>query len=222
MAKKTQKKKVKDLTEYTFEEALKKVRNNSKTKFDPTVEVHIALNTDPSKQEHQIRFPLSLPHGTGKEVKVAVFASKKVKNADIELGEGDLTKIEKGDLKPKVDFDVIVAEPRFMPKLAKVAKVLGPQGMMPNPKTGTVTEDVEAAVGQIKKGKVEIRTEKSAPVIHTIIGKLSFEDEKLEENFKTIVDSVRHNKPAKLKSDFFRNISLCATMSPSFRVSHSG
>jgi large subunit ribosomal protein L1 len=211
----------KDLTEYSFKEAIQKVRDKTKVKFDATIEAHIALSTDPEKQDHQMRFSLSLPHGTGKTQKVAVFASKKIANADLELTEEDLSKIEKGDLKPKVDFDVIVSEPKFMPKLAKVAKILGPQGLMPNPKTGTVTDDVADAVEQIKKGKVEIKTEKGASVIHTIIGKISFDDSALEENLKTIVDNVRQNKPSKLKTDLFKNISVCSTMSPSFRVGPS-
>jgi large subunit ribosomal protein L1 len=210
--------KMKDLNEYTFSEALQKVRDKTKVKFDASIELHIALNTDPKKQEQQIRFSLALPHGTGKTLKVAVLSSKKISNADLELTEDDIGKIEKGKLKPKVDFDVIVAEPKFMPKIAKAARVLGPQGMMPNPKTGTVTEDVESAVEQIKKGKVEIKTEKGASVIHTIIGKASFEDKQLEENFKTIIDNLKQNKPSKLKVDLFKNIALCSTMSPSFRV----
>jgi large subunit ribosomal protein L1 len=210
--------KQKDLTEYPLAEAVKKVKDYSKEKFDATVEVHIALNTDAKKQEHQLRFPLTLPHGTGKTKKVAVFASKKVASADLELSEEDINKIEKGELKPKADFEVIVSEPRYMPKLAKVAKILGPAGMMPNPKTGTVTEDVENAVKQIKLGKIEIKTEKGAPVIHNIIGKTSFDENHLAENLTEVVKNLRQNKPAKFKGEMIKNIIITSSMGKPFRV----
>jgi len=167
--KKVSKKAEKDFTLYSLEEAIKKAKEASKAKFDATVELHINLDVDQKKGSVNIRFTTVLPNGTGKTKKVAVLASKKVANADLELMESDIDKIEKGTIKPKVDFDVLIAEPRFMPKLAKVAKILGPIGMMPNPKLGTVTEDVENAVSQTKKGKVEIKTEKDIMVIHTII-----------------------------------------------------
>jgi len=165
-----------------------------------------------------VRFTTTLPHGTGKTKKVAVFASRKVPNADLELTEDDIAKIDKNTIRPKVDFDMLVAEPKFMPKLAKVAKILGPAGVMPNPKTGTVTEDVEKAVEQIKKGKIEVRTEPVAPVIHTIIGKKSFEDNKLEENFNELINAIRSNKPAKAKPNFIRSVFITSTMGPSFSV----
>ena len=113
---------------------------------------------------------------------------------------------------------MLVAEPKFMPKLAKVARILGPVGMMPNPKTGTVTEDVETAVSQIKKGKIEVKTEKDIPVIHTIMGKKSFDDNKLAENFKEIYNSLNQNKPSKAKSDWIKSVFVSATMGPAFSV----
>jgi len=200
-----------------FSEAIQKVKETSKTKFDPTVEVHINLELE-KKGEQSVRFTTTLPHGTGKTKKVAVFASRKVPNADLELTEDDIAKIDKNTIRPKVDFDMLVAEPKFMPKLAKVAKILGPAGVMPNPKTGTVTEDVEKAVEQIKKGKIEVRTEPVAPVIHTIIGKKSFEDNKLEENFNELINAIRSNKPAKAKPNFIRSVFITSTMGPSFSV----
>ena len=200
-----------------FSEAIQKVKETSKTKFDPTVEVHINLELE-KKGEQSVRFTTTLPHGTGKTKKVAVFASRKVPNADLELTEDDIAKIDKNTIRPKVDFDMLVAEPKFMPKLAKVAKILGPAGVMPNPKTGTVTEDVEKAVEQIKKGKIEVRTEPVAPVIHTIIGKKSFEDNKLEENFNELISAIRSNKPAKAKPNFIRSVFITSTMGPSFSV----
>jgi large subunit ribosomal protein L1 len=206
-----------DIQTYTIEEAIKKVKETSKVKFDPTVELHINLDLD-KKGDQNVRFILNLPHGTGKTPKVAVLASKKIAGADLELNEDDIEKIEKGTLKPKTDFDVLVAEPRFMPKIAKAAKILGPAGAMPNPKTGTVTEDVEKAVEQIKKGKVEIRTEPNAPVIHTILGKLSFENKALEENYQEVINAVKSNKPQKAKPEWIRSVYVTSTMGPAFMV----
>ncbi len=211
MKKQDTKKTKKDMTIYPISEAIKKAKETSKTKFDATVEVHINLSKD-KKNELNVRFTTVLPNGTGKSKKVAVLASKKVNNADLELLETDIDKIEKGTLRPKVDFEVLVAEPRFMPKLAKVAKILGPAGMMPNPKLGTVTEDVENAVSQLKKGKIEIKTEKDVPVIHSILGKVSFEDTKLVENFEDILATLKTNKPAKAKPDWIKSIFVSTSM----------
>jgi len=199
-------------------DALEFVKKNDKAKFDSTIEIHINVNLDTKKQDQNIRFTTTLPNGTGKTKKVAVLASKKVSNADLELTETDIERLEKGQLKPKVDFDVLVAEPRFMAKLARAAKVLGPAGVMPNPKNGTVSEDVEKAVELIKKGKVEIRTEPSGKAIHSIIGKKSFTTQALEENFMEIWTSIKANKPQKAAPDWIRSIYMAATMSPSVIV----
>ena len=163
-------------------EAIKEVKSNSKENFDATVEVHFNLDLDVSKGQ-TVRYSITLPHGTGKTKKVAVLASKKIEGADLELSESDIDSIVNGKIKPFVDFDIIVTEPRFMPKLAKAAKTLGPAGLMPNPKTGTVTENIEKAVADIKKGQIEVKTEKEAPLVHTFIGKVSFKDEDLMANF---------------------------------------
>jgi large subunit ribosomal protein L1 len=214
-------KKEKDMTLYSMEDAIRKVKENAQEKFDASIEVHIFMDLDSKKVEHNIRYTTTLPNGTGKTKKVAVMASKKVPTADLELSEEDLDKILNGQIRPKVDFDVFVAEPRFMPKIAKVAKVLGPVGAMPNPKTGTVTEDVDKAIEQIKKGKVEIRTEKDTPLVHTIIGKVSFEDTKLVENLKEVFSSLKQNKPSKTSPEWVKSIDICSTMGPSFRVETS-
>ena len=203
---------------YKIEEAIKKVKAYSKEKFNSTVELHVAINTDPKKQEQNIRFSINLPNGTGKTKKVAVLASNKVPNADIELSEADIDKLASGVLRPKIDFDVIVSESKFMPKLAKAAKVLGPAGVMPNPKTGTVTDDVEKAVALIKKGKVEVKNEKDAAVIHTILGKTSFEDNALVENYNEIMTNLKQNKPSKLKETLIKNAFVKSSMGPSFAV----
>ena len=203
---------------YKIEEAIKKVKAYSKEKFNSTVELHVSINTDPKKQEQNIRFSINLPNGTGKTKKVAVLASNKVPNSDIELSEADIDKLASGVLSPKIDFDVIVSESKFMPKLAKAAKVLGPAGVMPNPKTGTVTDDVEKAVALIKKGKVEVKNEKDAAVIHTILGKTSFEDNALVENYNEIMSNLKQNKPSKLKETLIKNAFVKSSMGPSFAV----
>lgn len=211
----------KDLTEYSVKEVVSKIKEKSKEKFDASVEIHVTLNTDPKKQDHQIRYSLSLPHGTGKTKKVAVFASKKIPGADLNLSENDIDKIESGNLKPKVDFDIIISEPKYMSKIAKVAKILGPAGMMPNPKNGTVTDEIEKAVDLVKKGKIDVKVEKGASVIHNIIGKVSFDNKQLEENLVEFVKTLKQNKPAKLKSDLIKSITICSSMGPSFRLNHS-
>ena len=209
-------KKEKDLNEYPIEEALKKIKAESKAKFDASVEVHINLDIDPNKQG--IRFSLSLPNGTGKTKKIAVLASGKVEGADLSLTEEDLHKIDQGELKPNVDFDVLITEPRYMPILAKYAKILGPAGVMPNPKNGTVTEEVSKAIAQFKKGKTEIKTEKLAPIIHTIIGKVSFDEKSLAENYKELIGSLKANKPAKATPLWIKSIFISSTMGTSVKV----
>jgi len=201
----------------TLTEAIDCVKKTDKAKFDSSIEVHIDCVLDKSKQE-TVRFSLTLPHGTGKTKKIAVMASNKIAGADLELLEGDIEKLEKGELKPKVDFEVLIVEPRYMPKLAKVAKILGPAGLMPSPKNGTVTEDVTKAVEQFKKGRLEVKTEANGSVIHTIIGKKSFTTKALEENFQELVSALKANKPAKAEDTWIKTIYISATMSPSAQV----
>lgn len=204
----------------TLNEALEYIKKNDKARFDSSIEVHIDCALDKSKQE-TIRFNLTLPHGTGKTKKIAVMASNKVTGADLDLVEGDIEKIEKGEIKPKVDFEVLIVEPRYMSKLAKVAKILGPAGLMPSPKNGTVTEDVERALEQFKKGQIEVRTEANGSVIHTVIGKRSFTTKALEENFQELVSALKSNKPPKAGENWIKSIYISATMSPSAQVNLS-
>lgn len=208
--------KEKDLNEYPIEEALKKVKSESKAKFDASVEVHINLDIDPNKQN--IRFSLSLPNGTGKTKKIAVLSSGKVEGADVNLTEEDLPKIEQGKIKPNVDFDILITEPRYMPVLAKYAKILGPAGAMPNPKNGTVTEEISKSISQFKKGKMEIKTEKMAPIIHTIIGKVSFDEKSLADNYNELISALKANKPAKTVPLWIKSIFISSTMGPSVKV----
>ncbi len=201
----------------TIDNAIKQVKTAAKEKFYASVEVHINLDLDTKKNDQQVRYTTTLPHGTGKELKVAVFASTKINNADLELQESDLAKIENGQLRPKVDFDVLISEPRMMSKLAKVAKILGPAGVMPNPKSGTVSEDVAKAVESVKKGKIEIKNEQ-APIIHTIMGKVSFSDDKLKANFEEILNSLRQNRPSKAKPNWIRSVFIKSSMGKAVSV----
>jgi large subunit ribosomal protein L1 len=209
-------KKERETTSYSLAEAIKKVKAESKAKFDATVELHINLDIDPVKQN--VRFQVNLPYGTGKTKKVAVLSSKKIATADISLSEEDLPKIESGEIKPKIDFEVLVTEPKYMPILAKYAKILGPAGVMPNPKNGTVSENIEQALEQIKKGKIDVKTEKDAPIIHTIIGKISFEDKALEDNLMALVNILKQNKPPKTNPVWIKSIYIASSMGPSVKI----
>ena len=202
-------------------EAIKKVKMSSKEKFDASVEVHINLDLDSKKMEQPVRFSLTLPHGTGKTKRVAVLASKKIAGADLELKESDIELLQKGQIKPKIDFDTLVTEPAFMPKLAKVAKILGPAGVMPNPKTGTVSDDPEKAVSEIKKGRLDVKTEKDLPMIHTVIGKRSFTEEQLSENFIELYNALKQNKPTKASPEWVKNIFIATSMGQSVIVDHT-
>ncbi len=196
-------------------DAIKHIKETSRERFDATVEVHINLDLGKGQQ---VRYTTSLPHGTGKTKKIAVFASENVPEADLNLTEADLEKIKSGELAVGKDFDIVIAEPQFMPKIAKVATILGPAGAMPNPKSGTVTKDVAEAVEKFRKGQIEIRTENGAPLIHTIIGKISWNDAKLVENFNWLMTSLHQNKPAKAKTNFIQKVFVKSTMGKAIEV----
>jgi large subunit ribosomal protein L1 len=197
------------------EETIKKVKENSKENFDASVEVHINLKKEKGQNT---RFTTTLPEGTGQERKVAVFASEEIPSADLELRESDIEKIKKGELTPNEDFDVLIAEPRFMSKIAKVAPILGPAGLMPNPKSGTVTDNVKETVEKFKSGQVEIRTEPSAPIIHTVIGKVSWKDEKLVNNLTHLLTELKSNRPVGAKMNWIESVYVTSSMGPSFEV----
>ncbi len=204
-------------TVYSLEEAVKLMKENKVAKFDETVEVHIKTNVDPKKGDQQIRSTVSLPHGTGKTKRVAVITSTqaaeaKKAGADIMGGEEMIDKFAK-----EINFDVLVATPEMMPKLAKVAKILGPKGLMPNPKTETVTTKVVETVEALKKGRAAFKNDDSAN-IHQAVGKLSFEDVKLIENIKSFVEAVEKSKPAAFKGRLIANISVCSTMGKGMKV----
>jgi large subunit ribosomal protein L1 len=204
---------------YSPLEASKLVRQTGTTKFDPTVEVAIRLGVDPRKADQMVRGTVSLPHGTGKTVRVVVFATgdraeeARAAGAD-EVGSDDLIERISGGW---VDFDAAVATPDLMGKVGKVARVLGPRGLMPNPKTGTVTTDVGKAVGDIKGGKVNFRVDKQGN-LHLVIGKASFEDTKLVDNYAAALDEVVRAKPSSAKGRYLRKITVTTTMGPGIPV----
>lgn len=207
---------------YSVNEAIELVKKTNTAKFDATVEVAFRLGVDPRKNDQQIRGAVVLPHGTGKTQKVLVFAKgEKAKEAEAAgadyVGDADMiAKINQGWF----DFDVIVATPDMMGEVGKLGRVLGPKGLMPNPKTGTVTFDVTKAVNEIKAGKVEYRLDKSGN-IHVPIGKISFEDTKLAENFTTIYETLLKAKPAAAKGTFMKNVAVTSTMGPGVKVDAS-
>ena len=209
-------------TFYEVNDAIELAKKTSSVKFDATVEVAFRLGIDTRKNDQQIRGAVVLPNGTGKTQSVLVFAKgEKAKEAEAAgadfVGEGDLVqKIQGGWF----DFDVIVATPDMMGEVGKLGRVLGPKGLMPNPKTGTVTFDVDKAVKEIKAGKVEYRAEK-AGIIHVPIGKISFETEKLVENFKAIFDTVQKAKPASSKGTYMKSVAVTTTMGPGIKVDPS-
>lgn len=206
----------------SIDEAINALKAFDKAKFDESVEVHIKLNINPKKTEQQVRASVELPHGTGNTPSVAVFAAgdkaeeAKKAGADFVYDETGIEKIKGGE---KILFDISVATPDMMPRLAAVAKVLGPKGLMPSPKTETVTPNVGKAVEQLKKGKANFKSDEGG-CLHQSIGRLSYEKEKLLENFKVFIEAVEKQKPAKLKGKLVKTITLSASMSPGISVRH--
>lgn len=216
-------KKVAELVEtgkaYSLNDALELATKTSVGKFDATVEMHINLGVDPRQADQNIRATVVLPNGTGKDVRVAVFApadqheAAKKAGADI-VGEDDfLMQLDKEQL----NFDVLISTPQFMPKLGKYARLLGPRGLMPNPKSGTVTAKVADAVKEAKAGRVEYRVDKQA-IVHLGVGKVSFGQAKLAENTKAFVDSINSVKPSGLKGTYIKNVTISTTMGPGIKV----
>ena len=206
---------------YEPADAIGLVKKTAVAKFDETVEVHIRTGCDGRHAEQQIRGAVVLPNGTGKTVKVLVFA-KGDKLSEAEAAGADYVGGE--ELRPRIqidgwlDFDVVVATPDMMGVVGRLGKVLGPKGLMPNPKAGTVTMDVTKAINDIKAGKIEYRLDRSN-IIHVPIGKASFTDEKLQENFSALMDAIVKARPSALKGQYLRSITLTSTMGPGVRVS---
>ena len=205
---------------YTKEEAVKLVKETSISKFDATVEVAVRLNLDTKKADQQLRGAIVLPNGTGKTKRVLVVAkgenATKAKEAGADF-VGDMDILEKIEKENWFDFDVMIATPDMMPLLGKLGKVLGPKGLMPNPKTGTVTTDVVKAVNDVKAGRVEYRTD-SFGNVHGIIGKASFTEKQLSENLDAFMATIIKAKPATVKGDYIKNIAITTTMGPGIKI----
>ena len=204
---------------YSLKDAVALAIKTSPVKFDATLEAHVRLGVDPRQADQNIRTTIVLPNGNGKTVRVAVFApldeAKKAKAAGADIAEDEefLKQLEKGT----IDFDVLISTPQYMPKLGKFARLLGPKGLMPNPKAGTVTADVAKAVKEAKAGKVEYRVDKQS-IVHIGLGKVSFGEAKLLENAETFFNSLKNQKPASLKGQYVKSIYLTTTMGPSVPV----
>jgi ribosomal protein L1 len=212
-------KKIEEDKLYSLAEALAMAPKTSPVKFDASVEVHVRLGVDPRQADQNIRSTVSLPHGTGKKIRVAVFApsdqhdAAKKAGADI-VGEEDFLQLLDKD---QLDFDVLIATPQLMPRLGKYARSLGPRGLMPNPKSGTVAADVAKATKEAKAGKVEYRVDKQA-IVHLAIGKVSFGGDKLVDNAKVFFESIATNKPSSLKGTYIKTVSVSTTQGPGIKV----
>ena len=206
-------------TLYAPAEAIALIKQTASAKFDETVELHVLLGVNVRHADEQLRGTLALPHGLGKDVTIAVFAQG-AKARDAEAAGADFVGAQ--DLAEKIqggwtDFDVAIATPDMMPVVGQLGRILGPQGKMPNPKVGTVTEDVEKAVQESKSGKVEYRTDRQA-IVHMAIGKASFDDDKLLDNYSAVMDEIVRAKPSGAKGKYIRSATLATTMGPGVRV----
>jgi len=208
---------------YSLDEAVELAKKTAKTKFDASIEAHFRLGINPEKTEQQVRGVVVLPHGAGKNKKVAAFVESgreeeaQKAGADVVGGEELIALIVQSG---KWDFDIAIATPAMMPKMAKAAKILGPKGLMPNPKNETVTNDIAKAVGEIKKGKILFKNDQGGNV-HTIVGKASFENAKLTENLRAFLDALKKAKPPGIKGIYIQTATVNATMCPSIKISLS-
>ena len=205
---------------YGLSEAIKLLRETNTVKFDATAEVHFNLNIDPTKSEQALRGTIALPHGSGKKLRIAAIVNdnnvKVAKAAGAEAAglEDLIEEFSKG----KVNYDIVVATPDVMKSLGKIAKILGQKGLMPNPKSGTVSDNIEKTIKELMAGRVEYRNDKEGN-LHTIFGKMSFKDEELENNLKTIIKAIRNSKPSTVKGTFVSSITITSTMGPGIHLS---
>ncbi|QRN85336.1 50S ribosomal protein L1 [Clostridia bacterium] len=209
-----------DRTElFDASDAMKIVKENAKAKFDETIEAHVRLGVDPKHADQQVRGTLVLPHGTGKSKKILVFAKGEKEKAALDAGadfvgaDDYATKIQSGWM----DFDVVIATPDMMGVVGKLGRVLGPRGLMPNPKIGTVTMDVEKAIAEVKAGKIEFRVDKTS-IVHVPLGKASFDQQKLDENFEGFISALIKAKPAAAKGTYLKSVTVKSTMGPGVKI----
>ena len=204
---------------YTANQAVTLLKDLATAKFVESVEAHIALNIDPKYANQQLRTSLVLPNGTGKELKIAVFTepeyvTEALENGATIAGSDDLLEdMSAGNL----NFDILITTPQLMPKLAKLGRVLGPKGLMPSPKSGTVTQNIKEAIVEFKKGKLEYRADKTG-IVHLSFGQASFTSEQLEENLNAVFESIEKNKPSGVKGRYFKSFYVCTTMSPALNI----
>jgi len=215
--------KLQDKKEFSVEEAIAFLKENKTAKFDESIEMHARLGINPKKSDEMVRATVILPHGTGRAQKVAVVTSTKEKEAeeaqaDLIGGEELIADIKSGKVNPGVTFDVLLATPEMMPKLAVIAKILGPKGMMPSPKTETVTIKIKEAVEVLKKGKKVSFKNDDTGNIHQVIGRMSFSAEQLTENFRTLKETLDKAKPETMKGRLIKRLTLCSTMGPSITI----
>jgi len=204
---------------YSFDKAISLLKQIGNAKFLESVEAHVSLNIDPKYANQQLRTSLVLPNGTGKSLKIAVltdadYVSEALKFGATIAGSDDLIEeISAG----KLDFDILITTPQLMPKLAKLGRVLGPKGLMPSPKSGTVTQNIKEAINEFKKGKLEYRADKTG-IVHLSFGKSDFSEDQLKENLLAVYSSIEKNKPVGVKGKYFKSFNICTTMSPSIKL----
>jgi large subunit ribosomal protein L1 len=204
---------------YSFDEAVSVLKKVGTAKFVESVEVHVSLNIDPKYANQQLRTSLVLPNGTGKSLRIAVFTEPDYVAEALEMGatlagaDDLLEDMSAGNL----DFDLLITTPQLMPKLAKLGRVLGPKGLMPSPKSGTVTTNLKEAINEFKKGKLEYRADKTG-IVHLSFGKVDFSEDKLKENLLAVYNSIEKNKPTGVKGRYFKSLNICTTMSPGISV----
>lgn len=212
-------KKVDNTVEYSLEEAVQKLKETANAKFNESVEMHVSLGVDPRKADQMVRGTVMLPHGTGKTVRVVVLA-KGVKETEAKeagadhVGNDELIEKIKGGW---LDFEVIIATPDMMGQVGKLGKLLGPRGLMPNPKSGTVTFEVAEAVKQVKAGKIEFKVDRYG-IVHAAIGKVSFNEEQIKENVKSFIDTIVRMRPPSAKGQYVKNITIASTMGPGIHL----
>ncbi len=205
--------------EYSLDEAIDFIKENKAAKFDESIEIHLNLGIDPKKAEQNIRGNVILPYGEFSSKKIVAFVEpekeKEAKDAGADI-VGGKELIERIKETKKIDFDIVVATPKMMKELTQIAKILGPKGLMPSPKTGTLTENIKGAILELKKGKISFKNDEGGN-IHQVVGKVSWDKEKIIANIKTFLDALRKTRPPKIKGNFIKSMTICSTMGPGIK-----